>query len=262
MQLESKTVLVAGGSSGLGAACVEALLFAKANVLNLDLAPPNQPARGSSFDRLYYQRADVANEDEVRRAIENGEAKLGPLAAAVVCAGILHCERSLGLSGPAPLKSFQKVIQTNLVGTYNVVCLAAEAIARGNKKLVPTDSKGFPMDEDRGAIVMTSSIAAFEGQVGQSAYAASKGGVASMTLPLARDLSVVGIRVVTIAPGVFETPMMQAASSAVRDELIDCAIFPKRFGQPNEFASTVLHVLQNSMYNGCTIRLDGAMRLP
>ncbi len=260
MQLEGRTVLVAGGSSGLGAACVEALLSAKANVLNLDLAPPSQPAGSASIDRLHYQRADVGDEEEVRRAIANGESKFGPLAAAVVCAGVLHCERALGLSGPAHLKSFQKVIQTNLVGTYNVACLAAEAIARGNKKLAQTDRS--PTDEDRGAIVMTSSIAAFEGQIGQSAYAASKGGVASMTLPLARDLSVVGIRVVTIAPGVFETPMMQAASRVVRDELIECAIFPKRFGQPNEFASTVLHVLQNSMYNGCTIRLDGAIRLP
>ena len=253
MRIEGNTFLIAGGSSGLGNACAQRLLRLGARVLLLDIAAPPEEMLLSYSGSCIFAKADVTNEGDVQSAIDEAVRVFGPLSAAVICAGILHSERSVGRDGPASLSAFRRVIEINLIGTYNVLRLSAEAIS---KKSVED-----PVDE-RGVIVMTSSIAAFDGQTGQSAYAASKGGVASMTLPIARDLSRIGIRVVSIAPGVFETPMMIVAPDKVRQSLLNETAFPKRFGDPDEFASAVQHVIENPMFNGCTLRLDAGLRMP
>jgi NAD(P)-dependent dehydrogenase (short-subunit alcohol dehydrogenase family) len=247
MQINASTILVTGGSSGLGAACVKVLAQRGASVIVADLSPPPD----DSSDGVMFARTDVTSESDLRSAIEAGEKRFGPLRGAVACAGILHAEKVLGRNGVASLEQFRRVIDINLNGTFNTVRLAAEAIA-----------KSEPLEDAvRGVLVMTASISAFEGQIGQAAYAASKGGVASLTLPLARELGQHGIRVVSIAPGVFDTPMMQAAPDKLRQSLIDQLPFPHRFGDPEEFASLVCHVFENDMLNGCTLRLDGALRM-
>jgi NAD(P)-dependent dehydrogenase (short-subunit alcohol dehydrogenase family) len=188
---------------------------------------------------------------DMRAAIAAGEERFGPLRGAVACAGVLHAERVLGRTGIASLEEFRRVIDINLNGTFNMVRLAAEAIARSEPQ----------EDGLRGVLIMTSSVSAFDGQIGQASYSASKGGVASMTLPLAREFGQHSIRVVSVAPGVFETPMMQAAPEKTRQSLVEQIPFPKRFGHPEEFASFVCHIFENNMLNGCTLRLDGAARL-
>jgi NAD(P)-dependent dehydrogenase (short-subunit alcohol dehydrogenase family) len=253
MQIENNLILISGGSSGLGAACAAHFLKLGGKVLLLDIAPPKSSELIDNPQCLY-QRADVTQELDVQHAIEAGQNQLGSaLSGAVTCAGVLHSERSVGRDGAGSLSAFRRVIEINLVGTFNVVRLSAEAMAKCTT---------VHPDGEKGVIVMTASIAAFDGQTGQSAYAASKGGVAAMTLPLARDLGRSGIRVVSIAPGVFETPMMEVAPGAVRDSLLGQTVFPTRFGQPHEFAMTVQHVMENSMFNGCTIRLDAGLRMP
>jgi NAD(P)-dependent dehydrogenase (short-subunit alcohol dehydrogenase family) len=251
MQIESSTILVTGGSSGLGAACVEMLARRGASVVIADVAPPRAGIHSDFSDRILLAATDVTSEADVRSAIAAGEDRFGPLGGVVTCAGVLHAERTLGRDVVASLESFRRTIEVNLVGTFNTVRLAAEAMARR----VPKN------DDACGVVVMTSSISAFEGQIGQAAYAASKGGVASLTLPLARELGQLGIRVVSIAPGAFETPMMQAAPEKVKQSLVDQIPFPHRFGQPEEFASLVCHVFENNMLNGCVLRLDGALRM-
>ena len=252
MRIDGSTILISGGSSGLGAACAQTFLRGGAKVILLDLVAPPLDFMAASQGSCLYRQADVTKADEVQAAIDEGVQRFGQLSAAVICAGILHSERSLGRDGPASLDAFRQVIEINLIGTFNVLRLSADAISK-NPVEAPTS--------ERGVIVMTSSIAAFDGQIGQSAYAASKGGVASMTLPLARDLGRVGIRVVSVAPGVFETPMMKRAPDKVRQSLLEDTVFPIRFGDPNEFASTVQHVLENEMFNGCTIRLDAGLHM-
>jgi NAD(P)-dependent dehydrogenase (short-subunit alcohol dehydrogenase family) len=249
MQINASTILVTGGSSGLGAACVEELTGRGARVIVADLAPPREVA--SHPDRVLFAETDVTSEAAVRAAVAAGEEQFGPLRGVVTCAGVLHAERVLGRSGVASLDAFRRVVEINLTGTFNTVRLAAEAIARSEPLA----------DEARGVIVMTSSVSAFEGQLGQAAYSASKGGVASLTLPLAREVGQYGIRVVSIAPGVFDTPMMQAAPDKVRQSLVEQIPFPHRFGAPVEFAAMVCHVFENNMLNGCVLRLDGAIRM-
>ena len=251
MQIKSANILITGGSSGLGAACARHLAERGVGVIIADIAPPRDNPNEDFADRVFFVRTDVTSEDDVRAAIAIGEERFGPLRGAVTCAGILHAERVLGRDGPATLEAFRRVIEINLVGTFNTVRLAAEAIARSEP-----DEEG-----ERGVVVMTSSVAAFEGQIGQAAYSASKGGVASMSLPLAREFGREGIRVVSIAPGVFETPMMQAAPDKVRQSLLDATVFPHRLGHADEFASLVTHAFENSMLNGCVLRLDGAIRM-
>jgi NAD(P)-dependent dehydrogenase (short-subunit alcohol dehydrogenase family) len=251
MQIESSTILVTGGSSGLGAACVETLAQGGARVIIADLAPPLVGVPVGISDRVLFQQTDVTSEAEMRSAIAAGEERFGPLRGAIACAGVLHAERVLGRSGVASLDEFRRVVDINLNGTFNTVRLAAEAIARSEPQ----------EDGLRGVVVMTSSVSAFDGQVGQASYSASKGGVASMTLPLAREFGQHGIRVVSIAPGVFETPMMQAAPDKVRQSLVEQIPFPKRFGRAEEFASFVCHIFENDMLNGCVLRLDGAVRM-
>lgn len=217
MQIDSSTILVSGGSSGLGAACVEMLAKRGARVIIADVTPPRENALGEFADRVLFAQTDVTNEDQVRATIAAGEAKFGPLRGIVTCAGILHAERVVGRSGIASLDAFRRVIEINLTGTFNVVRLAAEAIARSEPQT----------DDLRGVAIMTSSVSAFEGQIGQAAYSASKGGVAALTLPLAREFGQLGIRVVSIAPGVFDTPMMQAAPDKVRHSLVEQIPFPQ-----------------------------------
>jgi NAD(P)-dependent dehydrogenase (short-subunit alcohol dehydrogenase family) len=251
MNIDGSSILVTGGSSGLGAACVQTLTGQGASVIISDLAPPREDAFGEFGERVLFARTDVNSEPDLRAAIAAGENRFGPLQGAVACAGILHAERVLGREGPASLEAFRRVIEVNLVGTFNTVRLAAEAMAR-SQPLVG----GL-----RGVVVMTSSVAALEGQIGQAAYSASKGGVAALTLPLARELGQHGIRVVSIAPGVFETPMMQNAPDKVRQSLIEQTPFPRRLGRPEEFAALVGHVFENEMLNGCVLRLDAALRM-
>jgi NAD(P)-dependent dehydrogenase (short-subunit alcohol dehydrogenase family) len=251
MQIDGSTILVSGGSSGLGAACVEKLARRGACVIVADLAPPRGDSLVEFSDRVLFALADVTREADVRSAIAAGEKCFGPLRGVVACAGVIHAERVLGRDGIASLEAFRRTIDVNLTGTFNTVRLAAEAIARSEPRA----------DDLRGVAVMTSSISAFEGQIGQTAYAASKGGVASLTLPLARELGQHGIRVVSIAPGIFDTPMMQAAPDKVRQSLSDQIPFPHRLGHTDEFASLVCHVFENNMLNGCVLRLDGGLRM-
>jgi NAD(P)-dependent dehydrogenase (short-subunit alcohol dehydrogenase family) len=251
MKIDSSTILVTGGSSGLGAACTEMLARRGARVIVADLSPPRGGVPTEIADCVLFVRTDVTSEADMRAAIAAGEERFGPLRGAVACAGVLHAGRVLGRAGVASLEEFRRVIDINLNGTFNMMRLAAEAIARSEPQ----------EDGLRGVLVMTSSVSAFDGQIGQASYSASKGGVASLTLPLAREFGQRGIRVVSVAPGVFETPMMQAAPDKVRQSLFEQIPFPHRFGQPAEFASFVCHIFENNMLNGCVLRLDGAVRL-
>jgi NAD(P)-dependent dehydrogenase (short-subunit alcohol dehydrogenase family) len=251
MQIAGSSILVTGGSSGLGAACVERLLRCGAFAIIADITPPRDDTAGEYSDRVHFAKTDVTSEADVRSAIALGEDRFGSLRGVVACAGVLNAERVLGRDRVASLEDFRRVIDVNLAGTFNTVRLAAEAIARSEPQ----------EDGVRGVVVMTSSVSAFEGQIGQAAYAASKGGVAALTLPLAREFGQHGIRVVSIAPGVFNTAMMQAAPDKVRQSLIDQTPFPHRLGQADEFAALVCHVFENEMLNGCVLRLDGALRM-
>ena len=244
MQYDGSSVLVSGGASGLGRAVVAALARTGADVVVLDLPG----AETSDEPGVRFVPTDVTDPEQVRAAV--GSVR-GPLRAAVCCAGVATPGRILSRRGNLATADFARVVQVNLVGTFTVLSLAAEAMARNE-----------PVDGDRGVIVCTSSIAAYDGQVGQAAYAASKGGIASMTLAAARDLAEHAIRVVTIAPGLFDTPLMAGLSDDVRVALAKTVPHPARLGQPAEFASLVLHVLDNPMLNGEVIRLDGALRMP
>ena len=245
MEARGRTFLVTGGGSGLGAATARMLIDEGANVVVADLrgdgAGPN--AR--------FVRSDVTDEGSVKGAIDVALENFGALHGAINCAGIASAEKVLGREGPHPLESFSKVVEVNLVGTFNVVRLAAEAMARNE----PTEGG------ERGVIVNTASVAAFDGQIGQVAYAASKGGVAAMTLPVARELARHGIRVVAIAPGIFDTPMLAGLPEVARESLGKQMPFPSRLGRPEEFAALVHHIIENEMLNGEVIRLDAAIRL-
>jgi NAD(P)-dependent dehydrogenase (short-subunit alcohol dehydrogenase family) len=243
VRIDGNTFLVAGGGSGLGAATTNMLAAAGARVVVADL-------EGETPEGGRFVETDVTNEERVRAAVE-AAVELGALRGAVNCAGIASAEKVLGREGPHPLDSFAKVVQVNLIGTFNVIRLAAEAMA-GNE---PLESG------ERGVIVNTASVAAYDGQIGQVAYAASKGGVVSLTLPVARELARNGIRVMTIAPGIFDTPMMAGLPVEARESLGDQVPFPSRLGKPEEYANLVKHIVENEMLNGEVIRLDGAIRM-
>ena len=244
MQIEGSTFLITGGGSGLGAATARLLEDGGANVVVADLEGEGVNSR--------FVRTDVTDEASVRGAVGAALEHSGGLHGVINCAGVASAEKTLGRQGPHSLESFTQVVQVNLVGTFNVVRLAAEAMAKNN----PSGADG-----ERGVIVNTASVAAFDGQVGQVAYAASKGGVVAMTLPVARDLAPLGIRVMAIAPGIFDTPMMAGLPQSARESLGKQIPFPPRLGRPEEYAALVRHIVENPMLNGEVIRLDGAIRM-
>jgi NAD(P)-dependent dehydrogenase (short-subunit alcohol dehydrogenase family) len=252
MQLQGSTFLVTGGSSGLGEATVQRLHAGGANVVIADVAEvPGQALAARLGARARFVRTDVASESDGRAAVELARSTFGALHGLVNCAGIGPAERVLGREAPHRLESFVRCITVNLIGTFNMLRLAAAAMA-GN---TPGE------DGERGVIVNTASIAAYEGQIGQAAYSASKGGIVGMTLPIARELARVGIRVVTIAPGLFLTPLMRGLPPDVQESLGKATPFPQRLGRPEEYAALVEHIAGNLMLNGEVIRLDGAVRL-
>jgi 3-hydroxyacyl-CoA dehydrogenase/3-hydroxy-2-methylbutyryl-CoA dehydrogenase len=252
MDLRSVRAVVTGGASGLGRATVEALAAAGGRVAILDRpASAGGDVAKQLGDAATFTPADVTSEDDVGRAMEGAHRSLGAINVLVNCAGIGTAAKTLGRSGPAKLDDFTRVIQVNLIGTFNCIRLAAAFMAKN-----APDSAG-----ERGVIVNTASVAAFDGQIGQAAYSASKGGIVGMTLPIARDLAEHGIRVCTIAPGIFETPLLGTLPEPVRASLAKQVPFPSRLGQPPEYAALVTHIITNGMLNAETIRLDGAIRM-
>ena len=253
MKIEGSVALVTGGASGLGEATVRRLAAGGARVVIVDRDDKRGPALEKELgERARFVKADVTSPDDVQKAVE-AAAALGGLRIAVNCAGVGWAARTLNKEGqPHDLELFKTVIGINLVGTFNVLRLAAAGMAR----LEPRE------DGERGVIVNTASVAAFDGQIGQAAYSASKGGVVGMTLPIARDLSAVGIRVCTIAPGTMDTPMLAQLPEAARQALAAGIPFPKRLGSPDDYAALAEHIAVNRYLNGEVIRLDGALRMP
>lgn len=253
MQVQNNTFLVTGGASGLGEATTRYLVKHGANVIIADL---NQEAGEKLVaklgDNVIFAKCDITSEADVKNAIEAGVSKFGKLSGSINCAGIVVVQKLLDKEGnPADLTTFARGIEINLIGTFNVARLAAAAMAKNT-----ADS-----NEDKGVIINTASIAAFDGQVGQGSYSSSKAGVVGLTLPLARELQRHQIRIMTIAPGVFGTPMMASLPEAARTSLEQAVPFPKRLGNPEEFAKLVAHIIENSYLNGDVIRLDGAIRM-
>ena len=252
MQIENTVFIVTGGASGLGAATAEMLVNAGARVMLVDV---NADAVAAQATRLGAKArsavADISQAQAAQAAIDATVAAFGGVNGLVNCAGIVRGEKILGKGGPHGLESFSQVINVNLIGSFNMLRLAAAAIAE----------TAADVDGERGVIINTASVAAFDGQIGQAAYAASKGAIASLTLPAARELARLGIRVMTIAPGIFETPMMAGMTPDVRNSLAAGVPFPPRLGKPAEYASLVRHIIENSMLNGEVIRLDGALRM-
>jgi NAD(P)-dependent dehydrogenase (short-subunit alcohol dehydrogenase family) len=250
MQISGCSALVTGAASGLGFATAHALTDAGASVVILDLpGSEGEKAAVSLGPTARFVAADVASEAEVQAAVD-AAVDLAPLRIVVNCAGIATPGKVLGREGVLPLAEFERVIRVNLIGTFNVIRLAGAAMAHTE-----------PVGEERGVIVNTASVAAFDGQIGQPAYSASKGGVAAMTLPIARELARELIRVMAIAPGIFETPMLAGLPQAARDSLAAQVPHPSRLGKPAEFAALVRHIVENPMLNGEVIRLDGAIRM-
>src|SRR5436309_11536505 len=252
MELRSVKAVVTGGASGLGRATAERLLAAGATVALLDRpASPGAETAKAMGQRAIFTPADVTNADEVSAALQTAGDQLGGINVLVNCAGIGTAMKTVGKSGPAKLEEFTRVIQVNLIGTFNCIRLTAALMAK--------NAPG--PDGERGVVVNTASVAAFDGQIGQAAYSASKGGIVGMTLPIARDLAELGIRVVTIAPGIFDTPLLGTLPEPVRQSLAKQVPFPQRLGRPSEFAALACHIIENPMLNGETIRLDGAIRM-
>ncbi len=255
--LQQKVALVTGGASGLGLATVKQLVAkgAKVAIFDLNRTQADLVALELGANVRAYT-VNVSDEVSVKTAIDQVIQDFGGLHIAVNCAGVGSASRTVGKNGAHSLELFTKVITINLIGTFNVARLAAEAMQHNQADSTPENT-----DYERGVIINTASVAAFDGQIGQVAYAASKGGVVGMTLPLARDLAVIGIRVNTIAPGIFNTPLMNASPDSVKLPLIEMTQFPKRLGYPEEYAKLALHLIENRFMNGETIRLDGAIRM-
>ncbi|GER22814.1 3-hydroxyacyl-CoA dehydrogenase [Zafaria cholistanensis] len=256
MLIDGASAIVTGAASGLGAATARRLHDAGAHVVLVDL--PSAAGAKAAYalgPRARFVPADVTDEDQIRAAVVLASS-LGPLRVAVNCAGIATPGKVLGRNGPLPLEDFDRVVRINLTGTFNVLRLAAEAMAATDPWTDPATGTA-----ERGVVVNTASVAAFEGQIGQPAYAASKGAVASLTLPAARELAHHLIRVVAIAPGLFKTPMLAGLPAEVTGALAATVPHPSRLGRPEEFAALVAHIVENQMLNGETIRLDGAIRM-
>jgi NAD(P)-dependent dehydrogenase (short-subunit alcohol dehydrogenase family) len=252
MEIAGRLFGVAGGASGLGRATAERLVAAggRVAILDRDAAAGDAVARQLGAAAGFWP-VDVTDPAGVAAALEAATARFGALRGMVNCAGIAIAERVLGRGGPHDLAAFARVVTVNLVGTFNVLRLAAERMAAAEPLA----------DGERGVIINTASVAAFEGQIGQAAYSASKGGVVSLTLPAARELAAFGIRVLAIAPGIFDTPMLAALPEPARRSLGEQVPFPRRLGQPAEYAQLVQHLIENPMLNGTVIRLDGAIRM-
>ncbi len=253
MDLKDAVVMITGGGSGLGAATAREFAKSGARIVLADLpGSPGLEVLKTLGGEGIFAPADVTSEAQVIEAIAAASGKFGAIHVLVNCAGIAIAERVLTREGPASLRRFTKVIEVNLIGTFNVTRLVAGAMA-----------KNTPNQEgERGVVINTASVAAFEGQIGQAAYSASKGGVTAMTLPIARELASIGVRVCTIAPGTFETPMLATLSEPARKALEANIPFPHRLGKASEYAMLARHIVENPMLNGETIRLDGALRMP
>jgi NAD(P)-dependent dehydrogenase (short-subunit alcohol dehydrogenase family) len=249
MEITDSAALVTGGASGLGRATAERLAQSGARVVIADLSASDGKSVAQRLGATFVA-TDVTDEQQVQAAVD-AASELGTLRINVNCAGIGSAAKTMGRQGPFPLDDFAKVVQVNLVGTFNTIRLAAARMA-----------EAAAVGEERGVIVNTASIAAYEGQIGQAAYSASKGGVVGLTLPVARDLAALRIRVVTIAPGLFETPLLGSLPHEAREALGAQVPHPARLGHPSEYADLALHVVQNPMLNGEVIRLDGAIRMP
>ncbi|SIS89644.1 3-hydroxyacyl-CoA dehydrogenase [Alicyclobacillus vulcanalis] len=249
MKFEGSTFIVTGGGSGLGEATARAFAEAGAQVILFDIQEERGERVAQEIGGRFF-RVDVTREDDVRQAVDEAS-RHGVLRGVVNCAGIAPAEKVLSKRGVHSLETFTRVIQVNLVGTFNVMRLVAARVAEAP----PLE------DGERGVIINTASIAAYEGQIGQAAYSASKGGVVGLTLPAARELAAYGIRVVAIAPGIFETPLLMALPEAARQSLGQQVPFPQRLGRPSEYAQLARHIVENPMLNGEVIRLDGALRM-
>ncbi|GAC1348568.1 MAG: 3-hydroxyacyl-CoA dehydrogenase [Ktedonobacteraceae bacterium] len=252
MQLENKGVLVTGGASGLGAACVRLLRQSGARVVIADLNSETGNALAQELgEATLFVQTNVTDEESVQATVQAAVAKFGGLHVTINCAGIGVAEKVLGKNGPSSLASFNKVIQVNLIGTFNTIRLAAAVMSNNSPNA----------GGERGVIINTASVAAFDGQIGQVAYSASKGGIVGMTLPIARELARYGIRVMTIAPGIFDTPLLAGLPEPARLSLGQQVPFPARLGRPDEYAALAKHIIENEMLNGEVIRLDGGIRM-
>ena len=252
MQLAGQTFLITGGASGLGAACARRFSGAGARVVLADVNPGLGSELAQSIgSNARFVRTDVTDEASAQAAVQAALDAFGGLQGLINCAGIGLASRTLGRDGPHALDAFVRVLTVNLIGTFNMIRLAASAMALGQP-----NSAG-----ERGVIINTASVAAFEGQIGQAAYSASKGGIVGMTLPIARDLARDGIRVMTIAPGIFDTPLLAGLPEPARNSLGQQVPFPPRLGRPEEYAALAQHIVENEMLNGEVIRLDGAIRM-
>src|SRR5689334_14207577 len=251
MELAAVRAVVTGGASGLGRATAARFAAAGGRVAILDRPASAGADVAKSLADAVFTPADVTSADDVARALDTAHERLGAINVLVNCAGIGTAMKTFGKAGPAKLEEFTRVISVNLIGTFNCIRLAAAHMAK--------NAPGT--DGERGVVVNTASVAAFDGQIGQAAYSASKGGIVGMTLPIARDLAELGIRVMTIAPGIFETPLLGTLPEPVRASLAKQVPFPQRLGQPEEYAALACHIITNVMLNGETIRLDGAIRM-
>src|SRR5688572_2323424 len=252
MQIKDSVFLIAGGASGLGAATARHLVAAGAKVMIADLGQSGGDGFAASLGaNAKFQAADVTSEAQMQQAIDSSVGSFGALHGLVNCAGIAPGERVIGKSGPHRLETFERAIRVNLIGSFNALRLAAQAMTSNT----PTS------DGERGIVINTASVAAFEGQIGQAAYSASKGGIVAMALPVARELARFGIRVMTIAPGIFDTPMLQGMSEEIRASLGAQVPFPSRLGTPEEYARLAAFIIENPMLNAEVIRLDGAIRM-
>lgn len=251
MEISGKTWIVTGGSSGLGAACVRTFAAAGARVVVCDIGDHGAQLASELGSAVRFVKTDVTDPQQVKAMVDAALREFGAVHGAINCAGIATAERVLGKDGPQPLDHFAKVVGVNLIGTFNVIRLAAAAMMKN----------AAAENEDRGVIVCTASVAAYDGQIGQAAYSASKGGVVGMTLPIAREFAQHQIRVATIAPGIFDTPMLAGLPDAARESLGKQTPFPARLGRPQEYAALARHIVENQMLNGEVIRLDGAIRL-
>jgi len=253
MDITGKTFIVSGGASGLGAGVVRKLSGLGANVVIADINTESGEKMATDLGEIgRFVKTDVTSEENVQAAVNFAADTFGALHGAISCAGIAPGERTLSKKGVHRLATFTKTIEINLIGTFNMIRLSAEVMARNE----PLNESG-----ERGVIINTASVAAYEGQIGQAAYSASKGGIVGMTLPIARDLASLGIRVVSTAPGIFDTPLLAGMPDDVRTSLAAAVPFPSRLGTPEDFSFLIQHIIENDMINGETIRLDGAIRL-